>query len=139
MINHIAIVSSAYHLPRVARTVGLESPQVIDENGNVNILGQKHFFLYGIDKEYKRPGIPFDIRGELDAMRNYSSGFQGTKPASIASFVSRNTFLTFFDVRLLQSFNQQLQPLKLRASHEGEQDSEEQENNGDCPRSLSYD
>lgn len=49
-IHHIAVVSSAYHLPRVARTLAMESPQTCNENGDLNVLGSKYFSSMGLTK-----------------------------------------------------------------------------------------
>lgn len=91
--NHknIAIVSSAYHIPRVARTFGNQSPQTWDslelktlEQIDVNI------FLFGVHKQELRTGIEYDLRGEQDAMFNRCSN---SNPI-LARYQSSNTFMT---------------------------------------------
>ncbi|WP_454783263.1 hypothetical protein [Legionella sp. WA2022007384] len=95
--QHIAVVSSAFHLPRVARTFGQDSPQM-DETfldpemspSPSNSLCDIKLYLYGVHKNEVRNGIKIDLRGENDAMQNYSSGRQ----PSISRYLSKNVFFT---------------------------------------------
>ena len=106
----IAIVSSAYHLPRVSRTFGNLSPTISESSERdpkglikkdstkfgveMSKLEEANLLLFGIDRDFKRPGIEKDLRGELDAMKNYSSGASPT----IARYQPLNTFLNKTDI-----------------------------------------
>jgi len=110
--ENVAVVSSAYHLPRVARTIGLDSPQVTNEDSLESIitnpletwidspLSKLKLFLYGVHKNEKRPGMTFDLLGEHGAMQRYSSG---TTPF-IAKYQSKNVFFTDEDRHIYKSF-----------------------------------
>ena len=110
--KNVAIVSSAYHLPRVARMIALDSPQVTNENSLDDLmtnplakssdspLSALKLFLYGIHKHEKRPGIQYDLIGEQDAMQRYSSG----PTPSIAKYRSKNVFFTDEDRCIYTSF-----------------------------------
>ncbi len=86
--HNVAVVSSAYHLARVARSIGQDSPQSREENGNDHAISQLNIFLYGIHKNEKRPGMIHDLLGEYDAMQRYSSG----AVPSISRLQSKNVF-----------------------------------------------
>lgn len=110
--ENVAVVSSAYHLARVARTLSLDSPQVNNEKaleGAIispwekwveNPLSKLKLFLYGVHKNEKRPGIVFDLQGEHSAMQRYSAG----PTPSIARQASSNVFFTDEDVASYKSF-----------------------------------
>lgn len=98
--RNIAVVSSAYHIARVARTIGKESPQVQEESGEPHPLSEVNIFLFGVHKNEKRLGIAHDLIGEHNAMKNYSSG---SKP-SISRYQSNNVFLTNEDFLTNLSF-----------------------------------
>ena len=108
----IAIVSSAYHLPRVARTFGKKSPTIKStfQNNEESVLEKSHLLLFGIDRCYKRPGVEKDIECEIDAMKNYSSG-ERAKP-TISRYQGDNTFLNDTDVILRWSFRLQQRKIK---------------------------
>ncbi|WP_147292320.1 YdcF family protein [Legionella hackeliae] len=95
--EHVAIVSSAFHLPRVARTLGLDSPQMDEvfmepDRGFrfPDSIGHVKLYLYGVHKNEARKGIKLDLLGENDAMKNYSSG----QAPSISRYRSKNVFFT---------------------------------------------
>ncbi|AWN73176.1 hypothetical protein LEAN103870_08295 [Legionella anisa] len=99
--KHIAVVSSAFHLPRVARTFGLDSPQMddafIDQELESNLshsLSDIQLYLYGVHKNEARNGIKLDLIGENNAMQNYSSGIN----PSISRYLSKNVFFTNEDI-----------------------------------------
>ncbi|WP_133138312.1 hypothetical protein [Legionella tucsonensis] len=99
--KHIAVVSSAFHLPRVARTFGLDSPQMDDafmdeksESNPLHSLGDIQLYLHGVHKNEARNGITLDLIGENNAMQNYSSG----NNPSISRYLSRNVFFTNEDM-----------------------------------------
>ena len=120
--EHVAVVSSAFHLPRVARTLGLDSPQMDEASLNEDLaakivewrsspfigdkakLGQMtkyanpldnlRLYLFGVHKNEARNGIKLDLIGENNAMQQYSSG----PTPSISRFLSRNVFFTDLDV-----------------------------------------
>lgn len=98
-LNTIAVVSSAYHLARVSRTIGKDSPQI--EGHRVSDIT---FLLFGIDKHHARPGIIEDLHGESRAMKYYAGG---DKP-SISRQSSNNTFLNDADLYRTKSFNRAL-------------------------------
>ena len=114
--ENVAVVSSAYHLPRVARTIGLDSPQV----SNQPILEQRmnnpfekwidsplstlKLFLYGVHKNENRPGMALDLSGEHGAMQRYSSG----ENPSISKYSSKNVFFTNEDRDIYMSFSRAL-------------------------------
>lgn len=98
--KNVAVVSSAYHIPRVARTIGSESPQVYSEEDD-STLSELNLFLFGVHKQDKRNGIANDLQGEYRAMRSYSGG---DKP-SIARLQSNNTFFNDIDLSITKSFN----------------------------------
>ncbi len=110
--ENVAVVSSAYHLPRVARTIGLDSPQVTNENvllESINSPFEKlvdsplstiKLFLFGVHKNEKRPGMIFDLTGEHSAMQRY---YSGTTP-SISKYSSNNVFFTNEDYYIYKSF-----------------------------------
>lgn len=114
--ENVAVVSSAYHLPRVARTIGFDSPQVT--NGNIleepihnlfekwidSPLGRLKLFLYGVHKNEKRPGMIFDLHGEYSAMQRYSSG----STPSISKYSSKNIFFNNEDFSIYKSFSRAL-------------------------------
>ena len=114
--ENVAVVSSAYHLSRVARTIGLDSPQVTNENileGRINNPFEKwidsplstlKLFLYGVHKNEKRSGMIFDISGERSAMQRYSSG----ENPSISKYSSKNVFFTNEDRDIYKSFSRVL-------------------------------
>lgn len=63
-IKQAACVSSAFHLPRVARSI-TKNQEVLFKN--------MQFQLHGIDLEYKKPGTKeFDMKSEPVAIKNYS-------------------------------------------------------------------
>lgn len=99
--KNVAVVTSAYHIPRVARTIGNDSPQVFSEDDDNNVLSELNLFLFGVHKHEKRTGIADDLKGEYRAMQNYSGG---DKP-SIAKLQSRNIFFTDSDRTIAKSFN----------------------------------
>lgn len=105
--EHIAIVSSAFHLPRVARTLGLDSPQMDEANLDdiletkmVNPLANLKLYLFGVHKNQARPGITMDLEGEVGAMQNYSAGDN----PSISRYQSRNVFFTDQEIYSTKSF-----------------------------------
>ncbi|MDF1646582.1 MAG: hypothetical protein P1U61_06355 [Legionellaceae bacterium] len=108
--NHyrsIALVSSAFHLPRAARTLGEDSPNAWDEEALglfQNILATIKCYFYGVDKAYRNPGTEIDLKCEPNAMYNYSSGFEGTRPKTISKWVSKNMFLCQEDVEWQEGF-----------------------------------
>ncbi len=108
--KHIAVVSSAFHLPRAARTFGLDSPQMDEALDLESELSPSHslsdvqLFLYGVHKNEARNGIKMDLIGENDAMKNYSSGDN----PSISRYLSRNVFFTNEDILAYKSFAQAL-------------------------------
>lgn len=93
--RQVAIVSSGFHLPRVARTVGNNSPQAKQRNGQLNALGRlEAISLFAIDRRNCNEGVAdFDLKREPDAMYNYSTGFGGIKEPTIAKTVARNVIL----------------------------------------------
>lgn len=101
--RHVALVSSAYHLPRVARIMGADSPQA---NGEIFDKPLRHLkiFLFGVHKQERRPGMVFDLPGELNAMRMYSAS---TNP-SISRYCSKNVFFTDQDVCVRRHINASL-------------------------------
>jgi len=100
----IAFVSSAYHLPRVSRTFARESPTVIDyKQQQESNLERANLLLFGIDRAFRRPGIEKDLKGELEAMKNYSSG----ATPSISRCQGSNTFLNYPDILYQFSFSLQ--------------------------------
>lgn len=121
-IKNIAVVSSAYHLPRVARTIGKDSPQTAVDKvyswqpysmkqkpRTVTVqedhpIRQFNFFLFGVHKQELRQGMVDDLQGECRAMRNYSSGNQ----PSITRQPSNNTFLNNADLYPIKTFNRAL-------------------------------
>ncbi len=106
----IAIVSSAYHLPRVSRTFGKQSPTIMDANSDyTSKLEIANLLLFGIDRAFKRPGAEKDLNGEIDAMKNYSSGASPT----ISRYKPTNTFLNKTDVLLGWSFDLQKMQAQL--------------------------
>lgn len=96
--KNVAVVSSAYHVPRVARIIGNESPQVYGEEDD-STLSELNLFLFGVHKQDKRNGIANDLQGEYRAMRSYSGG------PSIARLQSKNTFFNDIDLSITKSFN----------------------------------
>jgi len=62
----IAVISSAFHLPRVARAFSKAQ-----ENSPDTAFGCATLILSGIDLECKRPGIEIDLQSEPDAITNY--------------------------------------------------------------------
>jgi len=98
--KNIAVVSSAYHLARVARTIGSDSPQTWNKDEQDHPICGLNIFLYGIHKQEKRQGIIDDIKGEYSAMRRYSSG---TVP-SISRLQGRNTFFNDEELGIYKSF-----------------------------------
>jgi len=117
----IAVVSSAYHLPRIARTFGEDSPQSFNEEGNPNALSERKRVLYGYDRKFERPGVKYDVLGEYDAMKNYLSGFQGKVDPTISRLSSKNTLLTQFDMLMVGSFNRHLQAAKNGLAKQAEE------------------
>lgn len=121
-VKNIAVVSSAYHIPRVARTIGNTSPQTEVEKvyfwqpyriGQAPVeitveedhpIRQFNFLLFGVYKQEKRPGIVDDLRGECRAMLSYSSG----ERPSIARQQSNNTFFNDGDIYGFKSFKRAL-------------------------------
>ncbi len=106
--RHVAVVSSAFHLPRSARNVGEDSPNAFDEDEFglfQNILASIKAYFFGIDREYKNPGTDIDRKCEPNAMKNYSTGFDGAKAPTISRWISKNTFLSQMDVELVKSFS----------------------------------
>lgn len=99
--KNVAVVSSAYHIPRVARTIGNESPQTVGDDVDEHPIRSLNLFLFGVQKHEKRSGIVDDLQGEHRAMTHYS---QNEIP-SIARFQSRNTFFCDEDFCVAQSFN----------------------------------
>lgn len=95
--TNVAVVSSGYHLARVARAIGQDSPQSGDEHA----IGQLNIFLFGVHKNEKRPGIADDLYGEYDAMRRYSSGVE----PSISRLQSKNVFFNDEDFHASIHFN----------------------------------
>lgn len=113
------MVSNAYHIPRVARTIGNESPQTgvekeyawqgyktpvktaVEEDSPIR---QFNFLIFGVCKQEKRPGIVDDLHGEYRAMLNYSSG----ERPSIARQQSNNTFFNDSDMHGFKSFKRAL-------------------------------
>jgi len=120
--EHVAVVSSAFHLPRVGRTLGLDSPQMdeayldedlaakivkwrsnpfIRDNANLdkqqtkyaNPLDNLKLYLFGVHKNEARNGIKLDLIGEHNAMQQYSYG----PTPSISRFLSKNVFFTDTD------------------------------------------
>lgn len=106
-VKNIAMVTSGYHEIRALLSLGSDSPQAHDKDGYPNILADKRFFMFGIDKTFCRKGILFDLKGEREAMEKYSSG----DTPSIAPSRCRNTFFNNQQIRLEQSYNLQLQQL----------------------------
>lgn len=100
--ENVAVVSSAYHLPRVARTIGKDSPQISNENNldEISPLSKLKLFLYGVHKNEKRPGITLDLQGEHGAMQRYSSG----ETPFISKHQSKNVYLTDEDFGIYKSF-----------------------------------
>ncbi len=121
--EHIAVVSSAFHLPRVARTLGLDSPQMdeaypdedmatkifewrsspfMGDKANLdkrktkyaNPLDNLKLYLFGVHKNEARRGINLDLIGEGNAMQQYSSG----DTPSISRYLSKNVFFTDIDI-----------------------------------------
>lgn len=99
--KNIAVVTSAYHIPRVARTIGNESPQTYSDEMNEHPIKELNLFLFGVHKQEKRRGMIEDIRGEHRAMTRYS---QGDEP-SIAQHQSENTFFNDVDLTIAKSFS----------------------------------
>ena len=126
--EHIAVVSSAFHLPRVGRTLGLDSPQMdetyleedvaakivawrsnpfIRDKGNLdqqktkypNPLDHLKLYLFGVHKNEARNGIALDLTGENNAMQQYSSG----PTPSISRWLSKNVFFTDADAYSYES------------------------------------
>lgn len=102
--KNIAVVSSAYHLARVARTIGQDSPQVIYEEEGDHPMSQLNLFLYGVHKHEKRLGMVEDLQGEYHAMQRYSSGIA----PSISRVQSKNVFFTDEDFHGGLAFNRAL-------------------------------
>lgn len=98
--QNVAVVSSAYHIPRVSRTIGNDSPQTDSEFLSDHPIRRINFFLFGVHKNEKRTGIIEDLRDEAQAMAKYSS----SNPSSIARTQSRNTFLNNSDFVIQKSF-----------------------------------
>lgn len=98
--KNIAVVSSSYHIPRVACILGNESPQVSSEDIIEHLIHELNIFLFGVHKQKIRPGIVHDIQGEYKALKNYS---QGDNP-SIARDQSPNTYMNFDDFVQSSSF-----------------------------------
>jgi len=106
----VAIVSSAYHLPRISRTFGKHSPMIMDANDNdapENALQSATLLLFGIDREFRRPGVQKDATCEVDAMKNYSSG---DKPR-ITRYQNPNAHMTPNDAAMAWSFSRQKERL----------------------------
>ncbi|OGT37801.1 MAG: hypothetical protein A3F11_10490 [Gammaproteobacteria bacterium RIFCSPHIGHO2_12_FULL_37_14] len=102
--NNLAIISSAYHLPRIEKLFGLSSPQITNKEGDCNSLGGILIFLHGIDRKYQRNGIDDDLCGERERLMSYSSG----ENPSIAKLKSKNTFYNDEQIIFIKSFNLQL-------------------------------
>lgn len=98
--ENVAVVSSAYHLPRVARSIGMDSPQVTNEQSIDSPLSTLKLFLYGVHKNETRPGMRFDLSGEHSAMQRYSAG----ETPSISKYASKNVFFTDADRAVYKSF-----------------------------------
>ena len=98
--KNVAVVSSAYHIPRVARTIGNDSPQTETNEVIEHPIRSLNLFLFGVHKNEKRNGISEDLQGEHQAMITYSSG----ETASISRFQSRNTFFCNEDYFVARSF-----------------------------------
>ncbi len=90
--KNVAVVSSAYHGPRVLRTIGNESPLTMNEDEDSPIQ-ELNLFFFGVHKNEQRKGIIHDLKGEHRAIINYSSG----DTPSIARVQSTNTFFTDTD------------------------------------------
>jgi len=104
----IAIFSSAYHLPRASRVFNPDSPAIssIQETQDQEILNpfqKTHLLMFGIDREFQRPGIAQDLSNELEAMSNYSNG----ENPSISRYAGDNTYLNSADVLMHWSFELQ--------------------------------
>ena len=85
----VGVISTAFHLPRIARTMGKD----IEQN----------LVLFGIDRERERPGVAQDIVCEVDAMKNYSE----RTPPQISRLQLSNTFLNVTDILFEQSMRLQ--------------------------------
>ncbi|MDP3561660.1 MAG: hypothetical protein Q8R83_05750 [Legionellaceae bacterium] len=121
--EHIAVVSSAFHLPRVARTLGLDSPQMDEasleeelvakicewrsspsmrDKANLdrrkteyaNPIDNLKLYLFGVHKNEARSGIKLDLIGENNAMQQYTAD----ATPSISRYLSKNVFFTDIDV-----------------------------------------
>lgn len=90
-IQHVDGVSSAFHLPRLARSIshyiGSSADLLIDYKRFRDI---KSFHLHGSDLNCERPGTKeFDIKSEADAIKNYIAN--GSISASVSEKVSLST------------------------------------------------
>lgn len=98
--KHIAVVSSAFHLPRVGRALGIDSPQMDETLVEQEIgfsLQDIKLYLYGVHKNEARNGMAKDLIGEKDNMQKYSS----EDTLSISRYQSNNVFFT--DVEIFSS------------------------------------
>jgi len=119
-LSVIAIVSSAYHLPRAARTFNKDSPTVTNTFGEnkTSQLEKTFLIFFGIDKKFARPGVEKDISGEIEAMEKYSSG----DTPSISRFQGDNTFLNDTDILMSWSFTLQKQAKHLLTNFRSKQE-----------------
>lgn len=60
-IKNVHVVSNGYHLPRVARVLGKDSPCAKNPDGSSNALGNISIHLSGIDMAFQKPGIELDL------------------------------------------------------------------------------
>ncbi len=98
--KNIAVVSSAYHIPRISKTIGCDSPQTFTEGGLPHPVQELNIFLFGVHKQENRPGMLYDLRGERHAAERYSAG----ESASISRHQGRNTFFTNTDFQMMRSY-----------------------------------
>lgn len=106
--QHVAVVSSAFHIPRVGRTLGLDSPQMDEllaeqEMGSIipHLLCHVKLYLHGVHKNEARNGIKLDLIGENNAFKQYSSG----EMPSISRYISKNVFFTDEDIYSYKSLS----------------------------------
>ncbi len=115
-VNRIAIVTSAYHAPRTARTVSADSPALRlgkDPESN-SPLESKIFYIFVADPEFTRTNALADKVGEHKRILSYPFG---TNPA-ISLFTTSNVFFSPTQVFEQQSFNLQSRSLTYKLPEE---------------------
>ncbi|MBX9703736.1 MAG: YdcF family protein [Silvanigrellaceae bacterium] len=60
----IALVTHAYHFPRISRMFS-KNPQHLSDNQNIKI------YAFLVDKEFCSPGINKNVQGEIKRLQNY--------------------------------------------------------------------